>query len=64
MKAEKPRSSVMPRSFDYGFLSIDAVEVTVLSARQSEVFPESMCPKTPTLMFSSLAGSTASFSTK
>ena len=62
--AEKPRSSVMPRSFDYGLLSKLAVDVTVLRARQRDVFPESIWPSTPTLMFKILDGSTEALSTK
>lgn len=51
MNAEKPRSRVMPRSFDYGFLSKPAVEAMVLKALHSEVLPESMWPRTPMFMF-------------
>ena len=47
MNAENPKSSVIPRSLDYGFLSNPAVEAMVLSALHKEVFPESMWPKTP-----------------
>ena len=59
MKAEKPRSSVIPRSLDWGFLSKPAVEAIVERALQREVFPESMWPSTPMLMFSNLEGSTS-----
>ena len=58
MNAEKPRSSVIPRSLDYGLLSRLAVDVTVLSALHREVLPESIWPSTPMLMFRILAGST------
>lgn len=57
-KAEKPRSRVIPRSFDWGLLSRDAVEVTVLRARQRDVLPESMWPSTPMLMLRIRVGST------
>ena len=55
-KAEKPRSRVMPLSWDCGFLSKLAVEVTSLNMRHSEVLPESTWPSTPTLMFRHLLG--------
>lgn len=55
-KAENPRSKVMPRSWDCGFLSRLAVDVTSLRIRQRDVFPESTCPKTPTLMLRHLLG--------
>lgn len=45
----KPRSSVIPLSFDWGFLSKHAVLATELRALQSEVLPQSTWPKTPTL---------------
>lgn len=54
VKEEKPRSSVMPRSRDCGFLSNAAVEAVLLSALASDVFPLSTCPSTPTLKFSVL----------
>lgn len=49
--AEKPKSRVIPRSCDCGFLSRLAVDATVVSIRQIEVFPESTCPRIPTLIF-------------
>ena len=55
-KAEKPRSKVMPRSCDWGFLSRLAVDVTALRIRQMEVFPGSTCPRTPMLMLRHLLG--------
>lgn len=55
-KAENPRSRVIPLSCDWGFLSRLAVDVTSLSILQMEVFPESTCPKTPTLIFKHLMG--------
>jgi len=48
--AEKPRSRVIPLYWDWGFLSRLAVDVTSLNIRQSDVLPESTCPRTPTLM--------------
>ncbi len=56
-KAEKPRSRVMPRYWDWGFLSKDAVDVISLNILHNEVFPESTCPNTPTLMLIQLVGS-------
>ena len=56
MNALKPRSRVIPRSFDYALLSNPAVEAMVLKALQRLVFPESICPKTPMLMFRILEG--------
>lgn len=55
-KAEKPKSKVMPRSWDWGFLSRLAVDVTALSMRQIDVFPESTWPRTPMLMLRHLLG--------
>jgi len=54
--AEKPRSKVIPLYCDCGFLSRLAVDVISLKMRQIEVFPESTCPKTPTLMLMHLLG--------
>lgn len=51
MKAEKPKSSVIPLSLDYGFLSKLAVDATVLSDLHRDVLPESICPNTPILIF-------------
>ena len=55
-KAEKPKSRVIPLSWDCGFLSKLAVEVTSLNIRHNEVLPESTWPSTPTLMFRHLLG--------
>lgn len=55
-KAENPRSRVIPRSCDWGFLSRLAVEVTALSMRHIDVFPESTCPRKPMLMLRHLLG--------
>ena len=52
----KPRSSVIPRAMDSGFLSRDAVESNVESDLTREVFPLSTCPKTPTFTFSTFSG--------
>lgn len=52
VKELKPRSSVIPRSLDCGFLSKAAVDAVLLSARAKDVFPLSTCPSTPTLKFS------------
>ena len=46
-KALNPRSNVIPLSYDCGFLSRLAVDVTLLSALAKEVLPLSICPKTP-----------------
>lgn len=54
--AEKPRSRVIPLSWDWGFLSRLAVDVTSLRILQRDVFPESTCPKTPILILRHLAG--------
>lgn len=54
VNALKPRSSVMPRSLDWGFLSKAAVDAVLLSARARDVFPLSTWPRTPTLKFSVL----------
>ena len=54
--AEKPRSKVMPRYWDCGFLSRLAVDVTALRILQMEVLPESTCPSTPILIFKHLLG--------
>lgn len=54
VKEEKPRSSVIPLSRDWGFLSKAAVDAVLLSALASDVFPLSTCPSTPTLKFSVL----------
>lgn len=54
VKEEKPRSSVIPLSRDWGFLSKAAVDAVLLSALASEVFPLSTCPSTPTLKFNVL----------
>ena len=51
IKAENPRSNVIPLSFDYGFLSNPAVEAMVLMALHKLVLPESMWPNTPILIF-------------
>jgi hypothetical protein len=51
MKAEKPRSRVMPLSYDYGFLSNPAVDAIVLRLLQRLVLPESICPSTPIFIF-------------
>mmetsp|Transcript_25202 Transcript_25202/g.47626 ORF Transcript_25202/g.47626 Transcript_25202/m.47626 type:complete len:202 (+) Transcript_25202:1201-1806(+) len=51
VNAENPRSRVMPRSALCGCLSRAAVDSWVDRARTSEVFPESMCPSTPTFTF-------------
>lgn len=59
VKEEKPRSSVIPLSRDWGFLSKAAVDAVLLSALASEVFPLSTCPSTPTLKFNVLMGSSA-----
>ena len=56
MKAEKPRSSVIPRAYDCGFLSNPAVDAIVDRALHREVFPESICPRIPRLMLRILAG--------
>ncbi len=56
VNALKPRSSVMPRSLDCGFLSKAAVEAVLLSARARDVFPLSTWPRTPTLKFRVLGG--------
>lgn len=55
-KAEKPKSRVIPLSWDWGFLSRLAVDVTSLKILQIEVFPESTWPKTPILMLRHLIG--------
>ena len=55
-KAEKPKSRVMPLSWDCGFLSRLAVDVISLSIRQSDVFPESTWPRTPMLMLTHFCG--------
>ena len=52
----KPRSSVIPRAMDSGFLSRDAVESSVESDLTREVFPLSTCPKTPTFTFRTFSG--------
>lgn len=49
--ALNPRSNVIPRSTDCGFLSKAAVLAMELSARASVVFPLSTCPRRPTLKF-------------
>lgn len=54
--AEKPRSRVMPLSWDCGFLSRLAVDVTSLSNLQIEVLPESTCPRTPIFILRHFAG--------
>ena len=51
MNAENPKSRVMPLSLDWGFLSKLAVEATVLIALHKDVFPESIWPNTPMLIF-------------
>lgn len=51
MKEEKPKSRVIPLSFDCGLLSRLAVDATWVRTRQIDVFPESTCPNTPTLIF-------------
>lgn len=51
MKAENPRSRVMPRALLCGCLSKAAVDSSVLKARTSDVFPESTCPNIPTFTF-------------
>lgn len=51
MKEEKPKSSVIPLSFDCGLLSRLAVDATWVKTLQMEVLPESTCPNTPTLIF-------------
>mmetsp|Transcript_8449 Transcript_8449/g.26407 ORF Transcript_8449/g.26407 Transcript_8449/m.26407 type:complete len:373 (+) Transcript_8449:825-1943(+) len=58
---EKPRSSVMPRAFDSGALSSDAVESVVDSAFTTDVLPLSTWPITPTLRLSGKTGSGLSF---
>lgn len=55
--AEKPKSRVIPRYWDWGFLSKEAVDVTSLKIRHNEVFPESTWPRTPIFMFMHLEGS-------
>jgi len=55
-KEEKPRSRVIPRSWDWGCLSRLAVDRWVDRARTKEVFPESTWPMTPTLMLKGRAG--------
>jgi len=55
-KAEKPKSSVIPLSWDWGFLSRLAVDVTSLRIRHREVFPESTCPNTPIFILRHLWG--------
>ena len=55
LKLLKPRSMVMPRSCDCGFLSKLAVLATELSAHASDVLPLSMWPSTPTLKLSTLS---------
>jgi hypothetical protein len=51
IKAENPKSRVMPRSLDYGFLSKPAVDAMVLRALHREVLPESIWPSTPRFTF-------------
>lgn len=51
---EKPRSSVIPRSLLWGFLSNDAVEAVELRALARAVFPLSIWPRTPMLKFRTL----------
>lgn len=57
--AEKPKSRVMPLSWDWGFLSRLAVDITSLKMRQSDVFPESTWPSTPMLMLRHFCGGIA-----
>lgn len=59
INALNPRSSVIPLSFDYGFLSKPAVEAIVLRALQRLVLPASMCPNTPILIFKIFSGLSA-----
>ena len=54
--AENPKSSVMPLSLLWGFLSKPAVDAIVLSALHKEVLPLSMCPNTPILMLMMFEG--------
>lgn len=66
MKAENPKSNVIPRSLLCGCLSNAAVEATLLIARAipisqgfpysapKEVFPLSICPNKPTLTLNTL----------
>lgn len=56
VKEEKPRSRVIPRSRDCGFLSKAAVDAVLLSALANDVFPLSTWPRTPTLKFRVLMG--------
>ena len=56
INAEKPKSKVIPLSWDCGFLSKPAVEAIVLKALHKLVLPESMWPNTPMLIFSILFG--------
>ncbi len=56
LKAEKARSSVMPRALLCGCLSNAAVLSTCESARISDVLPESACPNTPTLTSRGVGG--------
>lgn len=51
IKDEKPKSNVIPLSWDWGLLSKLAVEATCVKTLQIEVLPESTCPSTPTLIF-------------
>mmetsp|Transcript_10918 Transcript_10918/g.32592 ORF Transcript_10918/g.32592 Transcript_10918/m.32592 type:complete len:334 (+) Transcript_10918:1136-2137(+) len=59
-KLLKPRSSVMPRAWDCGALSREAVESVVESALTSDVLPLSTCPMMPMLMFSGNFSASAS----
>ena len=60
VKEEKPRSRVIPRCCDCGFLSNAAVDSDVERERTRDVLPASTWPKMPTFILRILLRSAAS----
>ena len=56
VKEEKPRSRVMPLSWDWRLLSNEAVEAVVERHLARLVLLQSTCPRSPRLKFSMSAG--------